>query len=149
MKFETVLIIGLALGVMGCAEKDEAAPPGEGDAAEAVAEAPAIEREEMGTAAFVQHMHHHASQLGQLEAALDVGSLAAAQRPAYWLAGHDEVGGVPEGWEVYVNGMRDAAKAVEGASDIAEARAAAERIERNCRGCHAAAGTEVPDLSVE
>lgn len=148
MKLQIYLIIALAVCLSACAKKDEGAPAQE-KAAAAVAEAPAIEREEMGTAAFVQHMHHHASQLGQLEAALDVGSLAAAQRPAYWLAGHDEVGGIPEGWEIYVTGMRDAAKAVEGASDIAAARAAAERIEQNCRGCHAAAGIEVPDLLVE
>ena len=145
MKLQTYLIIGLAVGLGACAEKEQAAPPDE-VADTAAAGAPAEETEDMGTAAFIRHMHHHASQLGQLNAALEVGSLAAAQRPAYWLAGHDEVGGIPEGWEVYINAMRDAADAVEHASDIDEARAAALVIEENCQACHVAAGVEVASL---
>ena len=107
------------------------------------------EEERMGTSAFIEHMHHHASQLGQLNAALEVGSLAAAQRPAYWLAGHEEVGGVPEGWQVYIDGMREGANAVDSARDIDEARAGAKTIESSCHGCHGAAGIEVADLQIE
>jgi hypothetical protein len=36
--------------------------------------------------------------------------------------------------------MRKAAQSVEEASDLASARAAAERINDNCQGCHDAAG---------
>lgn len=150
MRLITYFIVGLSVGLIGCAEKKQVEPAMQDTAAPAVqAPAPETEVEEMGTSAFIEHMHHHASQLGQLKAALEVGSLAAAQRPAYWLAGHDEVGGVPEGWEVFIDGMREGANGVESAQDIAGARAAAMTIEANCRGCHDAAGIEVPNLAIE
>ena len=162
MKFRTLLIVALALGVSACAEKEQVAPPEAADAematesatematesatemaTESATEMPADERDEMGSAAFITHMHHHASQLEQLNAALKVESLAAAQRSAYWLAGHDDVVGVPEDWQVYVNGLHEAAAAVAAAPDIATARAAALRIEENCAACHAAADVDV------
>lgn len=145
MKLHTLLIIGVGISLGACTEREQAAPGTEDIAAPAAAEAePAVPAgDQKGTAAFIEHMHHHASQLGQLQAALEVGSLAAAQRPAYWLAGHEEIGGVPEGWLVYVNGMRDGASAVDGARDLQSARAAAEQIEASCMGCHAAAGVDV------
>ncbi|MGI9236354.1 MAG: hypothetical protein ACR2QZ_03110 [Woeseiaceae bacterium] len=148
MKLHTLLALGLAVFVSACAEKEpqEMAETDEAETATDVTQV--VEKDEMGTTAFLEHMHHHASQLGQLNAALEVGSLAAAQRPAYWLAGHEEVGGVPDGWQVYLDGMRDAANAVDSAGDITEARTAAERIEASCRGCHSAAGVEIEDLYV-
>ena len=153
MKIQTVLIIGLAAGVIGCSEKEQAAPMEETAApvaaVEEAVEAAVEDESSMGTMAFLEHMHHHASQLGQLNAALEVGSLAAAQRPAYWLSGHEEVSGVPEGWQVFIDGMRDAANGVDSARDIKEARAAALQIEASCRGCHAAAGVDVADLRSE
>jgi hypothetical protein len=154
MKFRTLIIVGFALGFAACAEKEQAAPPAAVDEAETAAEAPATEipaeeREEMGTADFIAHMHHHASQLDRLEAALEVESLAAAQRPAYWLAGHDGVSGVPDEWQEYVIGMRDAADAVASATDIETARAAAKRIEEGCAGCHTAAGVDIDITQVE
>lgn len=141
MKLQTLLIVGFALGLAGCAEKEQVALP-QGDDAETAAEAPAGEKAEMGTAAFIAHMHHHASQLYRLKAALDVGSLAAAQRPAYWLSGHDETVEVPDDWQVYVKGMRDGARAVADAPDLAAASAAAQRIEQSCGDCHTAAGVD-------
>jgi hypothetical protein len=163
MKFYSLLIIGLVLGLAGCAEKEQASAPQGADAATAaksataestvaettVAETAMVERDEMGTASFISHMHHHASQLERLNAALEAGSLAAAQRPAYWLSGHDETIGVPDDWQVYVDGMRSAASSVSEASDLAAARAAAKRIENSCRGCHTAAGIEVVNLQPE
>jgi len=146
MKRLAYFVIALSVTLTACTQK-EAVPPAAEEAAAPVAEAPA--EEQMGTAAFIEHMHHHASQLGQLNAALDVGSLAAAQRPAYWLSGHEEIGGVPEAWQVHINGMREGADAVDSARDIEEARAGARTIESSCRGCHAAAGIEVADLQME
>jgi hypothetical protein len=150
MKLQALFIVAFALGVAGCAEKEQVAPPeaagaekaAESAAAEMPAEEamPAEEIEELGTAAFMTHMHHHASQLEWLNNALEAESLTAAQRPAYWLGGHDAVVGVPEDWRVYIDGMHEAANAVATAPDIAAARAAAQRIEENCVGCHAAAG---------
>lgn len=158
MKFYSLLIIGLVFGLAGCAEKEQASSPQGADAATAaestvaespVAETPMVEEDEMGTAAFISHMHHHASQLERLNAALEAGSLAAAQRPAYWLSGHDETIQVPDEWKVYVSGMRSAATAVSAAPDLAAARAAAKRIEDNCRSCHTAAGIDLVTLQPE
>ena len=153
MKLQALFIVAFALGVAGCAEKEQVAPPeaagaekaAESAAAEMPAEEamPAEEIEELGTAAFMTHMHHHASQLEWLNNALEAESLTAAQRPAYWLGGHDAVVGVPEDWRVYIDGMHEAADVVATAPDIAAARAAAQRIEENCAGCHAAAGVDV------
>lgn len=159
MKFYSLLIIGLVFGLAGCAEKEKVSAPEGSDAATTaaetdtaettMAETPAVEVDEMGTAAFISHMHHHASQLERLNAALEAGSLAAAQRPAYWLSGHDETIKVPDAWKVFVNGMRSAASAVSEAPDLAVARAAARRIEDNCRGCHTAAGIDLVTLQPE
>ncbi len=159
MKFYSLLIIGLVFGLAGCAEKEKtSAPQGVEDATTAAettaaetaeAETPETEKEEMGTAAFISHMHHHASQLERLNAALEAGSLAAAQRPAYWLSGHDDTIIVPDEWKVYVNGMRGGATAVSEAPDLAAARAAAKRITDNCQGCHKAAGIDLVTLQPE
>lgn len=153
MKFHTLLIVGLALGATGCAEKEqvasEAVDATETGTESVVADAPVVEEEGIGTTEFLAHMHHHASQLEQLNAALAIGSIEAAQRPAYWLSGHDEIGGVPAEWQVFVEGMRDGANAVAGAPDIAGARAAAQRITDNCEGCHTAAAVDVPSLVVD
>jgi len=153
MKLQTLLIVGFALVVIGCAEKEQVASPEEAIAEKAAksaaAETLAVEKDEMGSAAFISHMHHHASQLEWLNHALDAESLTAAQRPAYWLAGHDDVVGVPEDWLVYVKGMHEAADAVAAAPDIAAARAAAQRIEENCAGCHTAAGVDISRFQMD
>lgn len=159
MKLHSFLTIGLALGLAACAEKEQASSPESGDAATAAAEVAAVEsmlanepeteKEEMGTSAFISHMHHHASQLERLNAALDAGSLAAAQRPAYWLSGHDDTILVPDEWKTYIDGMRSGATAVSNASDLAAARAAAKRIADNCNACHKAAGIELVTLQPE
>jgi hypothetical protein len=158
MKFQALLIIGLTLVVAGCAEKEQVAPP-EGSSADTAVESAAEamveegaavdEGAELGSSDFIAHMHHHASQLGQLNAALEVGSLMAAHRPAYWLSGHDEISDVPDEWRAFITGMREAAVDVDNAPDLEAARAAAARIEENCRGCHEAAGADIPSLQVE
>jgi len=164
MKLYSLLIIGLVLGLAACAEKEQASSPQGVDDATATAESATAEsstaestaaetvqtgKEEMGTAAFISHMHHHASQLERLNAALEAGSLAAAQRPAYWLSGHDDTIVVPVEWRVYIDGMRSSASAVSDAPDLAVARAAAKRITDNCQGCHAAAGIDLVTLQPE
>ena len=153
MKLHTLFVIGLTMGLTACAKEEQVAAPADEVEAPAAAEAPAaeapaaeastVEKDQMGTAAFIEHMHHHASQLGQLKAALEVGSLPAAQRPAYWLSGHEEVSGVPEGWRVYIDGMHDGARAVDSAENIEQARAAAKQIEASCNACHESAGIEI------
>ncbi len=149
MKLHSLLIVGLALFVTGCAEKKEPAPvaepapaPQAAAPAEPAAEMPASDEEIARDEAFIDHMHAHAEQLDNLNFALADGDLAGAMSAAYWLSGHQEVTGIKEEWRPYLEGMRDAAQAIEEARDIDGARAAAERINDNCQGCHKAAGVD-------
>jgi hypothetical protein len=147
MKIYALLIVGFTLGVTGCAEKEQAMPVQDDDAEMATtsadADLAAIEKATMGSEAFIRHMHLHASHLDGLNAALAAGDLEAAQTPAHWLLRHEGVTGHPEDWLPHIDGMRDAARAVTDATDIAAARGAAQRITEGCRGCHAAAGLDI------
>jgi hypothetical protein len=145
MKSHSLLLLGLALCVTGCAEKeapapepaDEPAPPATVPAA---AETPPVEVQSERGDDFIDHMHAHAEQLDNLNFALADDDLEGAMTAAYWLSGHQEVSGLKEEWRPFLDGMREAAQAVEEAADLETARAAAERINDNCQGCHDAAG---------
>ena len=150
MKLHSLLIVGLVLCIAGCAEKKEpapepqAAPPAEQAAAETPTEpeAPVAEEETGRSADFIDHMHAHAEQLDNLNFALADDDLEGAMTAAYWLSGHQEVSGIEEEWRPFLIGMRDAAQAVEEATDLETARAAAERINDQCQGCHKVAGVD-------
>ena len=165
MKLRFLLIIGITVGFVGCAEKEQAAPEPESEMesapAEAVeameaTEAPAVEDEtadvpdttyaqveDWRTAELLDHMHAHAEQLDDLNFALDDGNLERAMTSAYWLSRHDTVKGLPDELQTYVAGMREAAQAVEAAEDIPAARAAAQKMGVACQGCHTAADVVV------
>ena len=143
MKIRTLLLIGLTVVITGCAEKEQAALTQDNAAASSAELMPVVEPADMGTDAFVEHMHVHAEQLGKINTALSFGSLEAAQTPAYWLSRHEGVSGPLYDWETYLDQMRTAASEVADAADLATARAAAGRIAIGCQGCHAAAGIEV------
>jgi len=106
----------------------------------AAGEAPAA------TDTFIKHMHYHAGQLERINAALAAGNLDAAQTPAYWLAAHEQLEGAADDWQPYTNKMREAARAVSEAPDLATARAATQTIVESCAGCHLFAGVEIPTL---
>ena len=144
MNTRTLWITALALCLGACGEK--APPESQPDAAAAM---PAdAEQAAMATsrtdidvdAAFVSHMHAHADRLDELMFALDDGDLDAARTPAYWLSRHEEISGFPDDLQQYVASLRDAALAVELATDLESARVAAEDISAACQGCHDAAG---------
>ena len=144
MRLHALLIVGLAFFAAGCAEKQapepavepQAPPPAE----PAVAEEQAAAEESARGADFIDHMHAHAEQLDDLNFALADDDLEGAMTAAYWLSGHQEVDGIREEWRPFLEGMREAAQAVEEASDLDSARAAAERINAQCQACHDAAG---------
>lgn len=139
MKLHMLLIVGLTLGsVTGCGEKEQVMP----ETAAPMTEEPAGEAKDWRSEAFLKHMHNHAERLDNLNFALANGDLDAAMTPAYWLSRHEAVNGIPTELQIYLNGMREAARAVELSTDIAAARNAAERITLQCQGCHAAAGID-------
>ena len=131
-----VIILGLA----GCGEREqpEAQQAGGSGTATPAAEvaAPAAEVNQ----AFLDHMHAHADHLDDLMFALADDDLDGAMTPAYWLASHSEVDGLPDEWQQYVTAMRVDAAAVGEAKDLDTAKAAAEKITEHCQACHAAAG---------
>lgn len=151
MKSRSLLVIGLALVFAGCAEKAPEAPEAPEPATQ-----PAQEPEVPGPEAeavvgitkpdlvvdedFLEHMHEHAAKLDDVNFALADGNLEEAKSPAYWLSRHESISGIPEEWQVYVDGMREAATAIENAQDLEAAQAAADRVTQNCQGCHGAAG---------
>ena len=148
MKLHTLLVLGIIFAIAGCAEKEPAAPEAaveaaadaEDVAAAAQAEAAAEEAEDWRTSAFMEHMHAHADFLDDLNYALDDGDLEMAMPPAYWLSRHETVSGLPEDLQPYLVNMREAARAVEAAEDVDAARAAAQKIAKQCQACHAATG---------
>lgn len=145
MKFQMLLIAGFALGMAGCAEKEQAAveEAAEAQATPPAAEAPPVKKPEWRTEAFIEHMHAHAEKLDELNFALADGDLEGAMTPAYWLSQHDDLVGVPSDLQSFVTGMRSAASSVEEATDLETARAEAQRITEECQGCHDATGIEV------
>ena len=142
MKLHTLLIAGLALSMTGCSEKEQAVPEAvdEVQTPPPAAEASPAKTEEWMNDAFLKHMHRHADELDDLNLALADGDLDAAKTSANWLSRHDAVTGIPSEWQLYLDGMREAARTVGEAADVEAARGPAERITDNCQGCHIAAG---------
>lgn len=152
MKLQMLLVVGFAAGIVGCAEKEQVAPEQGSEmeeAAPAVTEAPAIapeaaapEAEDWRDSALLDHMHAHAEQLDDLNFALADGDLEKAMTPAYWMSRHKTLPGLPSDLQPFVDGMREAAIAVEEADDLEAARAGAQRIAAQCQGCHTAVGVD-------
>ncbi len=142
MKLHMILLIGFVLSVMGCAEKEQVVPEPVDEAPMTAPEAvaPTAENDSGPDASFLKHMHGHANKLDDINFALADGDLEAAKESATWLSKHDTVAGVEPDLLPYLYNMRTEAEAVETAPDLATARAAAERINTQCQGCHAAAG---------
>ena len=150
MKLRMLLVVGIAAGTVGCAEKEQAAPdPGTEmeeaatavtEAATVETEAAAAEAEDWRNSALLDHMHAHAEQLDDLNFALADGDIEGAMTPAYWLSRHKTVTGLPSELQPFVDGMREAALSVEEAEDLATARAGAQKIAAQCQACHTAVG---------
>lgn len=142
MKLHVFLVVAVLLSMAACAEKEQAAPDPADATTMAAPEADAPMPETLGGRddAFLGHMHLHAKRLDDLNFALADNDLEAAKLPARWLSRHDSVDDVDSEWMPFLYGMRSNAEAVENATDLETARAAAERITAQCQSCHAAAG---------
>jgi cytochrome c556 len=144
MKVHTLFIMSCALCVVACS-KQEPVEPEQPEAGSSAAPAEEMAKEPLFDQAFIDHMHAHAEQLDELMFALADDDLDGAMTPAFWLSRHDSVTGVPEEWQQYITGMREAASAVEAAADLDAAKAAAEVISTQCQACHATAGVNTQD----
>jgi hypothetical protein len=142
VKLHQLLIIGFALSMAGCAEKEQAVPEAAEEAQApppAVEASPAITKEWLNDE-FLKHMHRHADELDELNLALADGDLETAITSAKWLSRHEPITSIPSELQQYLDGMREAAHDVGEATDLEAARLPAERITENCQGCHIAAG---------
>lgn len=147
MKVHALWVTAVALCLAACGKQEPAEPQqpeNEPAAAPPPAEETTVAKAEFDQA-FVDHMHAHAEHVDELMYALADGDFDGAMTPAYWLSQHDVVAGVPEEWRQYLSGMREAASAVESASDLEAARIAAENISTECQGCHELAGVSTPE----
>ena len=145
MRVHTLVLTAIALCTSACGKQESSEPePAAGDQAAPPAEEVAKEQRRFDQA-FVDHMHEHAERLDELMFALADDDLEGAMTPAFWLSRHETVAGVPEEWQQYVTGMRQAASAVESAADLETAKTAAEKISQQCQACHAAAGINAPN----
>ena len=147
MRSRTLWVFAAAVCLAACGKQ----PPAEETAVEAPAEEPVVV-EELASAeealsteptfdqAFVDHMHVHAERVDELMFALEDGDLDAARSPAAWLSRHQAEDRIPEEWLPYFEAMQKSARAVENATKLETARAAAEQISVYCQDCHAAAG---------
>jgi soluble cytochrome b562 len=151
MKLHVLLIVGFALSMVGCGRQEQAAPEETGAAQPSAPAAEAVpaetEKKSYEYDGFLEHMHAHADQIDDINIALSDGDLEAVRKPAAWLSRHDPASGIPDDWQPYLDGMREAARDVENAPDLETATAASIRITEQCQGCHAAAG--IIDDSVE
>lgn len=155
MNVHLLWVIAIAFFLAACGDKQAPAEPEEAPVA-APATEPVVpeeaeepqaqaEPEHAVSEAFIDHMHAHAEQMDDLMFALADGDLDGAMTPAYWLSRHRTVSTeVPEDWQEHIQGMREAALAVEASTDIESARAAAEQISVHCQGCHSVAGVVTP-----
>lgn len=145
MRVHIVFVVGLALIVAACAEKDgaESGPVDEAAAPATEAAAPSQPDESWRNAGFLKHMHRHADKLDELNFALADGDLEAARTPAYWLAKHETYDDIQSEWLPYLYAMRAEAEAVETATDLDAATAAAQRITVQCQKCHEMAGVSI------
>jgi hypothetical protein len=141
MNLRTLILIGLVLGMSACSKQEPVTPePADEVADEMADEAAAAMAIDWRNEALIEHMHRHADYVDDLNSALEMGDLAAARTPAYWLSQHETVDGLPPELQPYAEGMREAAAEVGAADNLESARLAAEAIDAQCQGCHEAAG---------
>ena len=146
MNTNMIFLIGLVVGIAGCAEKEQTATEQANAVPPAVStvepEAAPAQIEDWRSSNFLEHMHAHAEHFDDLDYALDDGDFDGVMTPAYWLSRHESLGGLPADLQPFLVRMREAGRVVEETKDLAAARAAAEQISQQCLGCHTAAGVD-------
>lgn len=129
---------------------DDAATPTSGAAdrspPSALGTAPAdATAEDDGSAALLEDMHRHFNELVHVAQALDAGELEGVAESASWLAEHEPKNEVPSSWTPYLTRMRDAARQLQQADSVEEARDRFNEVLRSCRSCHLAHAVQPPE----
>ncbi len=138
------MLIGLALFAVGCAQEDAAdSASATGGAVAAAGDlAPWEADDSWRDEGFMRYMHMKAEKMDEVNFALADDDLEAAMEPARWLATHDTYEEIQSEWLPYQYAMRSEAENLVAATDLATARAAAERINERCQACHEFIGIE-------
>jgi len=92
---------------------------------------------------FVDHMHGHLEQIGEIKSAVIAGRLEDTREPATWLATHEPPEGLADAWLPYVEEMQRYASRVAAAEDIVAAASGVSEIARTCGECHRASGLSI------
>jgi cytochrome c553 len=88
------------------------------------------------------HMQAHLERIDAIRSALVVGSVESVREPAAWLAVHEPPADIDLVYEPFILSLRDHARQIAAARDIATAAGATASIGVDCGNCHRAAGVE-------
>lgn len=99
--------------------------------------------------AIVRHMHGHVDSVNDIRSAIIAGNLAGVREPAKWLASHEVVAGLPDGWEEFVAPMRSNAKRIEESRSLVAAGNQVANLALSCAACHRANGVQMNFARVE
>jgi cytochrome c553 len=121
----------LALAVSGCSKPAD-------KPAEPASTTPAV----ASKAEVRAHMDDHFTRVRAVQEAVIRGDLDGAKVPAQWIVDHQETTGLPAGTEAQVALVKEAAKAVTAAADVATAAKSAATLVGACGDCHAAANVK-------
>lgn len=124
------------LALVACSDPKPSEPrPAEPKPAAPVAVAPPVPAPIPPDASpLAEHMVEHFTVIVELQRAIALGQLDEAKRQASWLIDHD----LParEGWPMFVDDMKVAAREVVAAGDLPTASVLAARLGRTCSRCH-------------
>jgi len=123
--------------LVACSSREEPRPPAPAPPpAVGTNVAPQVPPSVDAATAVQEHMRRHFAAIGALQRAIARGKLDDARSNARWIVEHDEP--LAEGWKPFVDELKTAAGAVEGATDLPSAAALAARLGRACSRCHEA-----------
>lgn len=100
---------------------------------------------------IARYMGEHFEQVTAAQRALIRGDLDEVRQVSRWLAEHQPVKGLPEGWEPYVEEMKVAARLAGEARTLRASAAATAAMARTCGKCHRGLGEKprVPELGAK
>jgi len=93
--------------------------------------------------AVADHMHEQLTRISTIKSAIVAGKLEDVREPATWLADHETATGLPAEFESYVIQMRNYARYVIEAQDLASAAESVSEMAKTCGNCHLVNGVNL------